>query len=99
MPRSELLTDVQNRIRTLYYSKRTEEAYLYWIRQYIRYHDMRHPREMGGVEVSRFLSHLTIERNVAPYTQKVAINALMFLYRQVLGRTDLQVSEFRRSTQ
>jgi len=67
-------------------SLRTEHCYVGWIRRYIHYHGIRHPDEMGAVEVVEFLSHLAVEREVAPSTQNQALSALVFLYREVLGR-------------
>ena len=67
-------------------SLRTEQSYVGWIRRYIRYHKLRHPDEMGSAEVVEFLSHLAVERNVAASTQNQALSALLFLYREVLGR-------------
>jgi integrase len=77
---------VRDQIRTLHYSIRTEEAYLKWIRQFILFHGKRHPNDMGALDVSRFLSHLAIERNVAASIQNQALSALLFLYREVLGK-------------
>ena len=72
-------------IRARHYSRRTEQAYWYWIRYFIHYYGKRHPAEMGAEEVSRFLSWLATERNVAAATQNQALSALLFLYRQVLS--------------
>ena len=72
-------------IRERHYSRRTEQAYWYWIRYFIRFHDKRHPAEMGGGEVGAFLSWLAQERDVAAATQNQALAALLFLYKQVLG--------------
>jgi len=72
-------------LRRLHYSDRTEEAYLAWIRRFIRQQGMRHPREMGEAEVVAFLSHLAVERRVSASTQNQALSALLFLYRRVLG--------------
>lgn len=71
-------------IRARHYS-RTEQAYWYWIRWFIRFHGKRHPLEMGEAEVSAFLSMLATERNVAAATQNQALSALLFLYKHVLG--------------
>jgi integron integrase len=57
-----------------------------WIRRYIHYHGIRHPDEMGAVEVVEFLSHLAVDRQVTASTQNQALSALLFLYRTVLGR-------------
>ena len=80
----KLLEEVRDLIRTRHYSYRTEEAYLYWIRQYILFHSKRHPAEMGPAEVSQFLTHLAVKREVAASTQNQALAALLFLYRNVL---------------
>jgi integron integrase len=66
------------------YSMRTEKAYLYWIRGYIYFHNKRHPKEMGAEEVRQFLDFLANERGVAVNTQKLALNALVFLYHKFL---------------
>jgi len=79
-----LLDQVRTRLRTLHYSLRTEQAYTHWIKRFIYFHNKRHPADMGGVEVERFLSSLAVERNVAAATQKQALSALLFLYREVL---------------
>lgn len=81
-----LLDRVRAAIRLRHYSLRTEQAYVGWIRRYIRYHGIRHPDEMGSLEVVEFLSDLAVEGNVAASTQNQALAALLFLYREVLGR-------------
>jgi len=67
------------------YSYLTEKAYVAWIRRFIVFHGRRHPSELGAEHVEAFLSHLAVERRVAPSTQAQALNALLFLYRKVLG--------------
>ncbi len=62
----------------------TEKTYLYWITCYIRFHKMRHPKDMGPAEVDAFLSYLSLDRKVAPATQRGALNALVFLYHRFL---------------
>jgi site-specific recombinase XerD len=79
-----LLDQVRERLRTLHYSYRTEQAYLFWIRHFIRFHSMRHPTAMSGTEVERFLTHLAMQRKVSASTRSQALSALLFLYRQVL---------------
>lgn len=79
-----LLDQVREVIRIRHYSIRTEEAYLQWIRRFIFFHGKRHPRDMGGPELTAFLSDLAIQRNVAASTQNQALNAILFLYREVL---------------
>src|SRR4026207_768132 len=79
-----LLDRVRATLRARHGSLRTEKAYVGWIRRYILFHDKRHPAEMGAAEITRFLSALALERNVAASTQNQALSALMFLYRDVL---------------
>ncbi len=73
-------------VRRLHYSRRTEEAYVHWIRRFVFWSGRRHPATLGEAEVTAFLSHLASERNVPAATQNQALAALLFLYRQVLGR-------------
>lgn len=84
-----LMDQVRQRIRSLHYSLRTEEAYVHWIRRFILFHQKRHPRELAAPEVERFLTHLAVDRKVSASTQNQALAAVLFLYRQVLG-TDLE---------
>lgn len=79
-----LLDQVRDRVRLKHYSIRTEQAYLDWIKRFIRHFDKRHPRDMGAVEVEAFLTHLAVEGRVAASTQNQAKSALLFLYREVL---------------
>jgi integron integrase len=81
-----LLDRVRAAIRTKGYSIRTEQAYVDWIRRFILFHNKRHPDAMGKSEVEAFLTHLAVNRDVAPSTQNQALSALLFLYRMVLGR-------------
>jgi integron integrase len=85
LPRPRLFDEVRRRLRLKHYSLATERAYLQWMRRFILANGKRHPREMGGVDVERFLSALATERNVAASTQNQALSALLFLYREVLG--------------
>lgn len=73
-------------MRVHHYSIRTEQSYWYWIRYFIRFHQLRHPLEMGEAEVNAFLTWLAVERKVAAATQSLALNALVFLYAKVLQR-------------
>jgi len=71
-------------IRLKQYSLRTEEAYVGWYRRYVLWHGKRHPRELGAAEVEAFLTHLAVNRGVGAVSQNQALNALVFLYREVL---------------
>ena len=79
-----LLDQVRERLRYHHYSLSTERLYVMWIRAYIRFHGLRHPRELGKSEVERFLSHLANERRASASTHKQALSALLFLYKRVL---------------
>ena len=84
-PPVRLLDQLRSQIRYLHYSIRTEQAYVYWVRSFVRFHGLRHPAEMGGAEVEAFLSWLAAERQVSASTHKQALSALLFLYQKVLG--------------
>jgi integron integrase len=84
-PALSLVGALRERLRYMHYSLRTEEAYVFWVRQYLRWAGHRHPRTMGAVEVQSFLSMLANERRVAAATHRQALSALLFLYREVLG--------------
>jgi integron integrase len=80
-----LIEQVRARMRLKHYSLRTEQAYLYWIRRYIRANLPRHPRELDGATVEAFLTRLATRDHVAASTQNQALSALLFLYREVLA--------------
>jgi len=80
-----LLDQVRERIRYKHYSLRTEKAYVFWIRRFIQFHGLRHPKDMGAAEIERFLSQLATVGKVSPSTHKQALAAILFLYREVLG--------------
>ncbi|MES2973237.1 MAG: integron integrase [Pseudomonadota bacterium] len=82
---TRLLDQVRERARYLHYSLSTEKVYLYWIRFFIRWHKLRHPRDMGAPEVEAFLTMLATERRVSSSTHNQALSAILFLYREVLG--------------
>jgi len=85
-----LLHQVTERARYLHYSLSTEKAYLYWVRFFVRWHGMRHPRDMGPKDVEAFLAMLANERRVSTSTHNQALSAILFLYREVLGIQLLQ---------
>ena len=86
---------LRDAIRERHYSLRTEEAYTMWYRQFVRFHQMRHPQEMGEEEITEFLRHLSVERDVAVETHRQALNALLFLFRQVLEREIRELALWR----
>lgn len=82
-----LLDQVRGRMRRLGMARRSEEAYVGWIRRFILANGKRHPRDMGAPEIERFLTHLAVKGKVSASTQNQALSALLFLYREVLGVT------------
>jgi len=84
--KSRFLEEVRSRLRVEHYSRRTEEAYVGWIRRFILLHGKRHPANLGEAEVTRFLSSLAVERKIASSTQNQALSALLFLYGGVLKK-------------
>ena len=79
-----LLDQVRQHLRVRHYSIRTEQAYTDWIKRFILFHNKRHPKNMGETEITAFLTHLAVDRNVAASTQNQALSALLFLYQVVL---------------
>lgn len=84
-------------IRVRHYSIRTEQAYLGWFCRFVAHNGMKNPDELGDQQIGEFIEQLTIRRNVAASTQSQALSALVFYYRQVLGRESLEQLEFTRS--
>ncbi|MEW5862230.1 MAG: phage integrase N-terminal SAM-like domain-containing protein [Pseudomonadota bacterium] len=81
-----MLEQVHIASRRRYFSRRTEEAYVHWIKRFIYFTGKRHPLSVGEPEVTAFLNHLAAERRVAASTQNQALSALLFLYKEVLGQ-------------
>jgi integron integrase len=81
-----LLDQVRQALRTRHYSPRTEKSYVRWIARFVVFHGKRHPREMGGPEIERFLTDLATRGRVSASTQNQALSALLFLYQEVLRR-------------
>ena len=98
-PSPRLLDQLRQQIRLLHYSLRTEDAYVYWVRAFIRFHDLRHPAELAQPEVEAFLIWLVAERQVAPGTHRQALSALLFLYQKVLRQQLPWMSEIGRPRQ
>ena len=86
MENPRLLDQVRDAIRLRHYSLRTEASYLQWIKRFILFHNKRHPRDMGEQEITAFLTHLAVDKNVAASTQNQALSAILFLYKEVLGQ-------------
>ena len=81
-----MLVQLRQALRLRHYSRRTEEAYVHWVRRFVVFHRMRHPAELGDAEISQFLTDLAVRRRVSASTQNQALGALLFLYREVFGQ-------------
>lgn len=82
----KLLDQLRETLRTRHYSHRTETTYCQWVKRYIFFHEVRHPKEMAEPEINAFLTYLAVKLKVSTSTQNQALSALLFLYRHVLGR-------------
>lgn len=92
---------MRERLRLKHYSLRTEQAYVHWVKRYIHFHGVRHPSEMGKVEIEAFLTSLAVDRLDSASTQTQALSALLFLFKEVLGQEFpwlTEVSRAKRST-
>jgi integron integrase len=83
-PAPGLFHVMRERIRAFHYSRRTERAYLFWVRRFVKFHGGRSPRELGAADVTGFLSSLATRGGVAASTQNQALAAILFMYRRVL---------------
>ena len=97
--RMKLTMRLRRTLRARHYSPRTEEAYVRWVRRFVRFHGLRNPVEMAEAEVSAYLTHLAVEAHVSAATQNQALGALLFFYRHVLGRRLGQVAGIERAKQ
>ena len=95
---SVFLTYVKEQMRTKRYAKRTIESYVYWIKGFINFNNKKHPAKCHDYEVERFLSFLSNQLNVAPKTQALALNALVFLYREIINNPLTLNLNFNKST-
>lgn len=96
----KLLDQVRLHMRQKQFAYQSEKAYTHWMARFIRFHKMKHPSDMGAIEVDQFLTHLAIAENVSPRTQGLALNALVYLYQRffnrTLGKLDYQRPAYKR---
>lgn len=85
MAEKKLLEQARDLMRIKHYALKTEYTYLMWMERYIRFHKLRHPRDMGAPEVTAFLSSLAVQDRVSASTQNQALAGILFLYRNVLS--------------
>jgi site-specific recombinase XerD len=81
-----LIQRYQQELQARHYAHRTIDTYEHWLRRFLRFHNLRHPREMGSEEVNAFLTHLAVDLDVSASTQNQALSALLFLFRELLER-------------
>jgi integron integrase len=81
-----LIQRYQQELQARHYARRTIDTYEHWLRRFLRFHKLRHPREMGSEEVNAFLTHLAVDLDVSASTQNQALSALLFLFRELLER-------------
>lgn len=82
---NKLTHQLRLHMRAAGYAYQTEKTYLHWIKRYIRFHSMRHPRELREQHIEQYLTHLGLKRQCSPATQRIALNSLIYLYRKFLG--------------
>jgi integron integrase len=98
MAPSPFLDDLYRHMLAHHYGKRTADSYRYWIRFYIHFHKFRHPRDLSSAQVSEFLSFLANERQVSVATQKIALNALVYMYGKYLNQPLGNLGSFNKSS-
>ena len=82
----KLLDMVRNELRVKHYSRKTEESYVSWIRQFIIFNNKIHPEKLGGEEIKNFLNYLAVSRHVSSSTQNQALNGVLYLYKNILKK-------------
>jgi len=87
------MDQLRARLRYKHYALATEKAYCQWVKRFIFFHNKRHPKDMGGAEIAAFLTNLAVNQNVAVATQNQALNALVFLYREILQKDIAELPE------
>ncbi len=97
METSPFLTEIERFMYRKQYAKRTIETYTLWVRRYINFHNQCHPSKLGDEHVEAFLNHLVFDRKVAPQTQSLVLNALVFLYREIIKQPLSTQLDFIRS--
>jgi len=91
------LEQVANACRVRHLAYRTEQSYVAWVKRFILFHHKRHPKDMGAAEVRAFLTHLAVNRDVSASTQNQALNAIVFMYREVVRCDAGEFGEFERA--
>src|SRR3989304_7965320 len=97
MPAQKLLDIVRTELRGRHYSLRTEKTYLSWIKRFILFHNKRHPKEMGADEIRAFINNLAENHYVSSSTQNQALQAILFLYKNIIKKDIEFISEINRT--
>jgi integron integrase len=97
MSSKKLLDTLRDTIRQKHLSIRTEKAYIQWVKRFILYHNKQHPLTLGPTHVNQFLTYLAVNLNVAASTQNQALNAIVFLYREIFHMPLKDIGEFVRA--
>lgn len=84
MAKSKFIQSIRQFMRVNHYSYQTEKCYIFWIRDFIRFHKMEHPQNLSSQDVSNYLTYLAVKRNVSANTQNQSLNALVFLYKHII---------------
>jgi len=84
MKEKKLMVRVRERIRTKGYAKSTEKTYVHWILKFIYFHGVKHPMFLGVSEIEAYLTHMAVRQHMSPSSQNQALNAILFLYREIL---------------
>ena len=98
MAEEKLLDKLKTEIRTRHYSSKTEAAYTNWIKRFIPFHNKRHPKEMGAVEIKSFVDNLVTNHHFSSSTQNQALQGILFLYKNILNRDVGWIEDIKRST-
>jgi len=96
MGKSKLLEQIRTELRTGHYSRRTEQAYLSWIKRYILFHNKKHPKEMGADEIKAFINNLANNHHVSSSTQNQALQGILFLYKNILKKDVGWIEDIKR---
>lgn len=92
----KLLDQVKTHLRSLHYSRSTEESYINWIKRFIIFNNKMHPEQLGKDQIRKFLNHLAVERNVSASTQNQALQAILFLYKEIIHKDVGWVDDIQR---
>jgi len=97
MTKSKLLTALRTEIRRVGYSYRTEQSYANWVKRFVFFHNLKHPKKMDETDVVEFLNYLATERHVAASTQNQALCAIIFLYKHIFDEPLDELNNLKRA--